>query len=68
MLYVGNKTGAEFEEQLEKQTEERIKPLLVAPNEARAAKNWAQFDRIRDELAVMGIVLKDNKDGTTSGA
>ena len=33
---------------------------------ARAAKNWAESDRIRDELAANGIVLKDNKDGTTT--
>ncbi|MCU0819497.1 MAG: cysteine--tRNA ligase [Beijerinckiaceae bacterium] len=29
---------------------------------ARAAKNWAESDRIRDELASMGIQLKDGKD------
>jgi cysteinyl-tRNA synthetase len=33
---------------------------------ARAAKNWQESDRIRDELAAMGIALKDNKDGTTT--
>jgi cysteinyl-tRNA synthetase len=33
---------------------------------ARAAKNWPESDRIRDELAAMGIRLKDNKDGTTT--
>ena len=33
---------------------------------ARAGKNWAESDRIRDELAASGIVLKDNKDGTTT--
>jgi cysteinyl-tRNA synthetase len=33
---------------------------------ARAAKNWAESDRIRDELAAMGIAVKDNKDGTTT--
>ena len=32
---------------------------------ARAAKNFAESDRIRDELAAKGIVLKDSKDGTT---
>jgi cysteinyl-tRNA synthetase len=30
------------------------------------AKNWAESDRIRDELAAMGIAVKDNKDGTTT--
>ncbi|MGQ0485582.1 MAG: CysS/YqeB C-terminal domain-containing protein, partial [Hyphomicrobiales bacterium] len=34
--------------------------------EARKAKNWAESDRIRGELGRMGIVLKDNKDGTTT--
>ena len=34
--------------------------------DARAAKNWAESDRIRDELAAMGVALKDNKDGTTT--
>ena len=34
-------------------------------NAARKAKNFAESDRIRDELAAMGVVLKDSKDGTT---
>ena len=33
---------------------------------ARQAKLWAESDRIRDALATMGVVIKDNKDGTTS--
>ena len=40
--------------------------LIAARLEARKAKNWAESDRIRDELAAMGIAIKDNKDGTTS--
>jgi cysteinyl-tRNA synthetase len=40
--------------------------LINARLAARAGKNWAESDRIRDELAGMGIALKDNKDGTTS--
>jgi hypothetical protein len=32
---------------------------------ARAKKNWKESDRIRDELAAMGVQLKDSKDGTT---
>jgi cysteinyl-tRNA synthetase len=32
---------------------------------ARKAKNWAESDRIRDELAAMGIQLKDGKDPQT---
>jgi cysteinyl-tRNA synthetase len=43
-----------------------IDSLISERAAARAAKNWAEADRIRDELADMGIALKDNKDGTTS--
>jgi cysteinyl-tRNA synthetase len=42
------------------------KELIDARLAARAAKNWKESDRIRDELATMGIALKDNKDGTTT--
>jgi cysteinyl-tRNA synthetase len=31
----------------------------------RRAKDFKESDRIRDELAKMGVVLKDSKDGTT---
>ncbi len=44
----------------------RIESLIDARSAARAAKNWAESDRIRDELASIGVTLKDNKDGTTS--
>ncbi|WP_020175254.1 cysteine--tRNA ligase [Methyloferula stellata] len=44
----------------------RVVHLINARLEARASKNWAESDRIRDELADMGVALKDNKDGTTS--
>jgi integration host factor subunit beta len=43
-----------------------IEDLIAARLAARAAKDWAESDRIRDELAGMGIAIKDNKDGTTS--
>lgn len=32
---------------------------------ARADKDWALSDKIRDQLAELGIQLKDGKDGTT---
>jgi cysteinyl-tRNA synthetase len=44
---------------------DEIESRIAARNSARAAKNFAESDRIRDELAAMGIVLKDSKDGTT---
>jgi cysteinyl-tRNA synthetase len=45
--------------------EGKVVNLIDARNAARKAKNFAESDRIRDELAAMGVVLKDSKDGTT---
>jgi cysteinyl-tRNA synthetase len=44
----------------------QVEALIASRKEARSAKNWAESDRIRDELAGLGVVLKDNKDGTTT--
>ena len=44
----------------------KVQALIDARLAARAAKNWAESDRIRDELVAMGVTLKDNKDGTTT--
>jgi len=41
-----------------------IQLLIKMRNQARADKNWALSDQIRDELATVGIQLKDGKDGT----
>jgi cysteinyl-tRNA synthetase len=43
-----------------------IEALLASRKEARAARNWAESDRIRNELASLGVAVKDNKDGTTT--
>jgi cysteinyl-tRNA synthetase len=43
-------------------SEQEIKHYIAARTAARAQKNWAESDRIRDELAAMGVVLKDGKD------
>jgi cysteinyl-tRNA synthetase len=42
-----------------------INALIDDRAAARARKDWAESDRIRDELAKMGVVVKDTKDGTT---
>jgi len=42
-----------------------VRPLIDAREAARKARNFKEADRIRDELAKMGVVLKDSKDGTT---
>jgi cysteinyl-tRNA synthetase len=45
--------------------EAKVVSLIEARKQARAAKNFQESDRIRDELAAIGVVLKDSKDGTT---
>ena len=37
--------------------------LLDARAEARAARDWAASDRLRDELLTLGIVVEDTRDG-----
>ena len=45
--------------------ETKVVSLIEARKQARAAKDFKESDRIRDELAAMGVVLKDSKEGTT---
>jgi cysteinyl-tRNA synthetase len=42
-----------------------VDALVVARNEARARRDFAEADRIRDELKGRGITLEDGPDGTT---
>ena len=42
-----------------------IDALVAARTAAKKEKNFAEADRIRDELAAMGITLVDTKEGTT---
>ena len=45
--------------------EARIGEMIDARNAARAARDFAEADRLRDELASMGVALKDGPEGTT---
>jgi cysteinyl-tRNA synthetase len=44
----------------------KVQRLVEERNLTRRAKNFAEADRIRDELAAMGVELEDHKDGTTT--
>jgi cysteinyl-tRNA synthetase len=43
----------------------QIDSLISNRAAARARKDFKESDRIRDELAAMGVVIKDSKEGTT---
>ncbi|HEX9803103.1 MAG TPA: DALR domain-containing protein, partial [Gammaproteobacteria bacterium] len=42
-----------------------IEALIAARLQARAEKNWAEADRLRDELKAQGILIEDGPQGTT---
>jgi cysteinyl-tRNA synthetase len=44
---------------------DRVNALIADRTAARARKDFIESDRIRDELAAMGIAIKDSKEGTT---
>jgi cysteinyl-tRNA synthetase len=43
----------------------KVDGLIADRTAARARKDFKESDRIRDELAAMGVVIKDSKEGTT---
>jgi cysteinyl-tRNA synthetase len=43
----------------------KIEALIEQRNTARAGKDWAMADQVRDQLTAMGIVLEDNSGQTT---
>lgn len=43
--------------------DEEVEKLIEARQNARKEKNWAEADRIRDELKAQGIVLEDTPQG-----
>lgn len=44
---------------------DEVEALIQQRLAAREAKNWAESDRIRDELAAQGVILEDSKGVTT---
>jgi cysteinyl-tRNA synthetase len=43
----------------------KVEELLTQRTEARSNKDWPRADAIRDELAELGVVVKDTPEGPT---
>lgn len=44
-------------------SDDLVELLITIRQEAKASKNWAMSDQIRDELNRIGVAIKDTKDG-----
>ena len=58
--YLQGRTGVESNSD-----DAEIESLIQQRNDARANKDWAESDRIRDLFKEKGIVLEDGAQGTT---
>lgn len=43
----------------------QIEKLIAERQQARAARDWARADQVRDQLAAMSVVIEDGAEGTT---
>ena len=59
---LGNVLGL-FQKSEKKSLNAEIEELIEKRNKARAEKNWAEADAIRDQLKAMNIILKDTPMG-----
>ena len=69
LIGISNVLGFDFakEETLGDDLTESLMELIIEIRKmARTQKNWELSDKIRDDLAKLNIVLKDNKDGKTT--
>jgi cysteinyl-tRNA synthetase len=62
ILMLGDIIGMQFERK-EEVLDSQIEALISQRQAARAAKNFALADEIRDQLAGMGITLLDTREG-----
>ncbi|MBQ6626966.1 MAG: cysteine--tRNA ligase, partial [Ruminococcus sp.] len=65
LIEEANKVKAEKQAENESVDVKKIEELIAKRTEARANKDWATADAIRDELNAMHVVVKDSKDGIT---
>ena len=57
VIFFGKAAKAEIPAEIQAMLDERAA--------ARAAKNWAESDRLRDAIAAAGWLVKDSKQGQT---
>ena len=50
----------------EARTDAAVEALIEQRKAAKAARDWAEADRVRDQIKAMGIILEDRKDGTVT--
>jgi cysteinyl-tRNA synthetase len=62
VMTVGNKTSGDIEAEFKA----KIEGIIVARSVARAKKDWKESDRLREQASEERVILKDNKDGTTT--
>ncbi len=65
MLGLLTMTPAEWEQGGSEDDKSRIDALVQARIDARTSRDWAEADRIRDELASEGIEIMDGPNGST---
>jgi cysteinyl-tRNA synthetase len=49
---------------ISEEVDEPSKALVLSRDKARSDKNWAEADRLRDELVRLGWVVEDSSSGT----
>jgi cysteinyl-tRNA synthetase len=65
-LFLGIDPFRSLRNEWQQQDGEEIEKQIERRKSARARKDWKESDRIRDELAKVGVELEDHKDGTTT--
>ena len=64
-LDLANVTRQTLKKEEKQELPEEVEKLIEARTVARQEKNWAESDRLRDEIIALGYSVKDSKDGMT---
>jgi cysteinyl-tRNA synthetase len=57
--------GARTQPSVDPQRKAKIESLVYLREQARKQRDFAEADRLRDELVALNVTLKDSRDGTT---